>query len=142
GLFGETIGIADSLAERFPLRFVGGAFSRTLACSLQVRGAFGNPMQNQTIGRGSLADTIVQRIVNVIDEAEQSTQPLEVDPYRSQIFELFVMAEAAGFIDEDSEPDLTADGVCRLLAERWGLAYAARASFEQQTKLPPQHLAK
>ena len=46
------------------------------------------------------------------------------------------------FLLEVSEPDLTADGLCRSLAQRWGLAEATRDSFEQQAKLPSQHLAK
>ena len=65
-----------------------------------------------------------------------------MDPHRAQLFELFVTADAAGLIDEDSEPDLTADGVARELSLRWNLATAAQMSVQRQSKLPPEHLSK
>ncbi len=99
-------------------------------------------MQEQTSIRDSLASSIVRRVDALIDEAQQATKPLEIDPYRSQLFELFVTAEAAGFVAEDAEHDLTADGLCRRLAEHWQLADATRDSFENQTKLPPAQLTK
>ena len=44
--------------------------------------------------------------------------------------------------DERPENDLTADGLCRTLAERWNLADATRESFSNQTRLPKEHLAR
>ncbi len=90
----------------------------------------------------TLADHILNRLEELIFEAEQKTKPLELDPYRSQLFELFVMAEGAGYTKEGSDPDLSADGLCRLLGARWGLAAAAREAMVQQSKMPQEQLAK
>ena len=90
----------------------------------------------------SLANGIINRVGNLMLEAEQADKPLEVDPYREQLFELFVTAEGAGFLEEDSEPDLTADGICESLAKRWNLADATRESFQLQKKLPAEQLQK
>jgi hypothetical protein len=99
-------------------------------------------MSQQTIDQRSLGGTILDRIEGLVLEAESKRKPLEIDPYRRQLFELFVTAEAAGYTEEDSEVDLSADGVCRELGLRWGLGDATRESFAQQTKLAPEHLAK
>ena len=89
-----------------------------------------------------LGESIVDRVEAILIDAERQARPLELDPFRGQLFEAFVTAEAAGLLDEDSEPDLSADGLCRLLGERWGLADATRDSVERHEKLPPAHLAK
>ena len=99
-------------------------------------------MQDQTSVGQSLANDLLNRIESLLLEAKQATKPLELDPYRGQLFELFVMAEAAGFVQDDSQPDLTAEGICHILGERWGLADATRSSLEQQSKLSPEHLGK
>jgi hypothetical protein len=78
----------------------------------------------------------------LIGEAESAGKPLEIDPYRHQLFELFVTAEGAGYLDEESEADLSADSLCSVLARRWGLDEATRDSVEQQTKLDPTQLAR
>lgn len=92
--------------------------------------------------RQALAEDIVRRVDSLIREAETETKPLEIEPYRSRLFELFVTAEGAGMVEEGDEPDLSADGLCRTLAERWGLAEAMRQSQEEQQKLPAGHLAR
>ena len=96
-----------------------------------------------------LGQRIIDRIESILLEAERKTRPLEIDPYRAELFDLFVMADAAGFLvadqdeqAEEPEVDLSADAVLAVLAKRWGLDVAARRSFEQQTKLPPEHLSK
>lgn len=99
-------------------------------------------MHYETSLDSSLADDIINCVENLLREAEQAGKPLEIDPYRGQLFELFVTADGAGYVDEDAEPDLTADGLCRLLALRWDLADATRESIETQQKLPPEQLAK
>ncbi len=90
----------------------------------------------------SLAMRVLDRLDHLIHDAETQTKPLELDPYRSQLFELFVTAEGAGYTRTGGGADLTTDGICRLLAERWGLAEAARLTMDRQTKLPPQHVNK
>lgn len=99
----------------------------------------------------TVANNLLSGIEELIKEATAATSPLEVDPYRSRLFELFVTADGAGLIgdertsglksDEDlGEVDMSADGVCRSLARRCGLDMAARDSAAQQTKLPSEQL--
>lgn len=90
----------------------------------------------------TLADRLLHRLVLLLEDAEAKTRPLEIDPCRGQLFELFVIAHGAGYTRDDGEVDLTADGICRELSHRWGLDSAARASVAQQAKLPPQQLSK
>jgi hypothetical protein len=90
----------------------------------------------------TLADRIIDRLEELIIEAERLTKPLELDPYRGQLFELFVTAEGAGYLRSGHEPDLSADGLCRLLGARWGLASAAKEAMTQQTRMPQEHLSK
>jgi len=100
-------------------------------------------MPNETVSPAqSLADDLVNRLDVLIREAERHTKPLEVDPFRSQLFELFVVADASGLMHDGARPDLSPDGVSRTLAQRWGLAEAAAASHLSQSKLAPQHLSK
>jgi hypothetical protein len=90
----------------------------------------------------SLADRVLEEIDDLVFEAEEQTRPLEVEPFRGRLFELFVTAEAAGYVRDGAEPDLTADGLCRQLADRMGLSEAARATMGQLPKLPPDQVAK
>lgn len=89
-----------------------------------------------------LADQILRTLENILQEAERATKPLELDPYRSRLFELFVTAHGAGFVNDDAEPDLTADGICRELAERWGLADAVQNSPQGQAAFRSEHVGK
>jgi hypothetical protein len=89
-----------------------------------------------------LAGQIVDYIDRLVSEAEKMTRPMEIDPYRSRLFELFVVANGAGYTQDGADPDLTADGLGRQLAARWNLAEAARMSVQSQTKLSPEQLAK
>jgi hypothetical protein len=95
----------------------------------------------------SLAKSILAQIDLLIREAEQSQRPLELDPFRGRLFELFVMADAADLLkasksDESPENDLTADNLCRSLAEQWNLGEAARESFVSKTRLQPEQLSR
>ena len=99
-------------------------------------------MGHQAIANDILASGIVARAEELALEAEARSKPLEVDPYRRELFELFVTAHGAGYLSEESPVDLTADGLCHELGRRWGLADAARSSFEHQQKLSPDHLSK
>ena len=90
----------------------------------------------------SLDVRILNQIEQILRDAEEKTRPLEIEPCRGQLFELFVTSHAAGYLDEETDVDLTADGLCRQLAERFGLRDATAASLEQQTKIADRHLAK
>lgn len=90
----------------------------------------------------SLAGHIVDGIERVLAEAEAEQKPLEVDPWRDRLFEFFVTAHGAGFLEEIPAVDLSSDALCHELAQRWGLDQAARQSFMDQEKLHPEHLAR
>ena len=97
-------------------------------------------------GNGSPADAerlsalITDQLARVLDEAIKTDQPIEVDPARGQIFELFVAAEAAGLVDEDSVQPLSSGELTRRLGLRWNLGQAMQQAEGDQSKLPPQEL--
>ena len=103
----------------------------------------------------SLATHIVNGVERLVLDAIDSTRPLELDPARSELFQLFAAAEEAGMIaddsnvgvfdgfdDESTATDLSADSLCRLLARRWGLDMAAREAQALQTRLPADQLER
>lgn len=99
-------------------------------------------MEEQVSVGASLAANIIDRIEELLIHTEQAGEAIEIDPHRGRLFELFVMAEAAGFVADDSEPDLSSDGVARELARRWDLAKTVGSGISQPSKLPPPHLSK
>ncbi len=99
-------------------------------------------MQGQVAVSNQLAKNVIDRVESLLLKAEAATKPLELDPYRSQLFEMFVMAEAAGFLVTDSKPDLTADGMVCELSQRWQLAAATHESVQHQSKLSSEQLSK
>ena len=90
----------------------------------------------------TLANDLLKRLDALILDAERQTKPLELEPYRSQLFELFVIADASGLMRDGSHPDLSPEGLSRELGERWGLKTAAQATQQMQGKLSPEHLSK
>lgn len=111
------------------------------------------PVSDQV--RQSVSRRILEGIETLLNEAEAATRPLEVDPYRSRLFEFFVTADGAGLVGDErtsglnhsaesshDETDLSADGLCRSLARIWGLDMAARDSVAQQSRLAPEQLEK
>lgn len=102
-------------------------------------------MTMNTLDRDSL-ELLQSRVLDAIDlivrRAEATSQPLELNPARGELFSLFANVEAAGCLKNDAELNLSADPLCRLLGERWGLKDAARESVEQQEKMPPGHLSR
>ncbi len=103
----------------------------------------------------SLPTHIVDGVERLILDAIRNTKPLEIDPARSELFSLFVAAEEAGLIADDSNvgvfdgfdeessaTDLSADSLCRLLSRRWGLDMAAREAQALQTRLPADQLER
>ncbi len=102
-----------------------------------------------------IAKEILNGIEKLIEEAHAVTRPLEVDPFRSRLFEFFVTADGAALIADDSQVgvfdsadeeagkiDLSADSLCRLLARRWGLDMAAREAQAMQSRLPADQLER
>lgn len=75
-------------------------------------------------------------------EASQATRPLELEPSRKQLFELFVDAYREGLVCDDHEPNLTADGLCAALSVRWGLKDTVQESVKGQAKLNGDQLAQ
>ena len=90
----------------------------------------------------TLATRILNRVEELVLTAERETKPLELDPLRSELFELFVTANGAGYTNEDAEPDLSANGLCRSLRSRWGVKDAAKSAVELNGRIPTEHLAK
>ena len=97
-----------------------------------------NPFADST----SLMSTLVDSIEHVLADAESQNKPLEIAPWRDRLFELFVTAHAAGFLQDESEHDLTSDALCHELAQRWGLDEAARHSIQENERLHPEHLSR
>lgn len=89
-----------------------------------------------------LAERLLEEIDDLVFEAEEQTKPLEVEPFRGRLFELFVTAEGAGYLRAGAAADLTAESLCRQLAERMGLADVARTTMGHLPKLPPEQVAK
>lgn len=89
-----------------------------------------------------LAENLLARLKEIILEAEQNTRPLEIDPFRTQLFELFVTAEGSGLTVDGAEPDLSCDGIGRRLAVDWNLQAVAAESVTHQSRIPPEHLSK
>ena len=99
-------------------------------------------MSVSTDETANLASRILDRVEELILRAERETKPLELDPSRSELFELFVTANGAGYTNEESDPDLTAEGLCRILSSRWGLASAAKSAIESSNRIPADQLSK
>ena len=89
-----------------------------------------------------VAGRVIDDLERIVLDADRATKPLELPPYRPQLFEIFARATGTGLVHDDADPDLSADGVLKTLADRMGLTSATRDAFAQQAKLPPEHLAK
>lgn len=94
------------------------------------------------VSQASLIEHVASRLQEIVDEAEANTKPLEMEPYRGRLFELFVLANGAGLTDEELEPNLTSDAVARLLAERWGLRQEVSSSAESAKAISNDGVAK
>lgn len=97
---------------------------------------------NTSASHGTLIGTVVDRIQSVIEQAEKETRPLEMEPFRGNLFELFVMADGAGLLDESVEPNLTSDAIAKVLADRWQLRISAQQSMQQQSPFSEDSLSK
>ena len=100
-------------------------------------------MTGKTTPGASLARELVDQIEELLLSAEKAGQPLEVDPQRKRLFELFVMADATGFLEEEAEQDLTCDGIGRDLAARWNLSKGiGPGNLSILGSLPPAQMAR
>ena len=111
--------------------------------------ASSEPFPLPDAGDPHFAEELLAQVEAVLQECEQKTRPPEVIPYRDQLFALFAAAFDAGLTrdPDDREPgapseDLSADGLCKALGEKWGLAAAAQANPEDGPALSAQHVAK
>jgi hypothetical protein len=84
---------------------------------------------------------ILNQIEALIVDAEEKVRPLEMDPYRSQLFDLFSAAWQNKLTAEEDGP-LAADAICKELGDRWGLSAAAQGTPEGAPALQKEHLAK
>lgn len=85
---------------------------------------------------------ILDRVEDIMLEASQATRPLELDPSRKQLFELFVESHRAGLVSDDIEPNVTADGLCAALSTRWGLKDTVQDALKSQAKLSGDQLTQ
>lgn len=98
---------------------------------------------NKSTPGAALAQGIIDQVEELLLTVERAGQPLEVDPHRSRLFELFVMAEATGFLESGEDEDLSCDGIGRELSTRWNLAKAVGpAGLSQPGSIPAKQLAK
>jgi len=89
-----------------------------------------------------LADQLLDILNDLLLDAEAQAKPLELDPFRSRVFELFVTAHGAGYLRPDAVDDLSADGLCREFGQRWGLTDALRGTQEPGAAIQSDHVAK
>lgn len=101
-----------------------------------------NASVTEPISQSALIQTVIDRLQLIIEQAEAETKPLEMDPFRSQLFELFVMADGAAMLDDKLEPNLTSDSIAKILAERWQLRSAAVESMQQASPLAQESLSR
>ena len=82
----------------------------------------------------------VREIVSTLEEAVAKDRPLELDPARGRLFEVFERAYGAGLTGEDGP--LGPDELTRLVGHRWGLDESAKAATADQKKLDPADVSK
>lgn len=101
-----------------------------------------NVKLDTSVSQSALIEHVASRLQEVVDEAEANTKPLEMEPYRGRLFELFVLANGAGLTDEEVEPNLASDAVARILAERWGLRQEVNSSAAAERAISNDGVAK
>ncbi len=82
------------------------------------------PGAKNSVVQQQLIEDLINRVETVIFEAEKKHRAIETEPHRGNLFEVFVMTEGAGLLGEN-EPNLDADKLVAVLAERWGLKQQA-----------------
>lgn len=85
---------------------------------------------------------VLDRVQAILEDAGSQSRPLEMEPFRSSLFELFVVADGAGLLDEDDPAGLSADNLTRMLSDRWKLRNATAESIQQGAPLSQQDLGR
>ncbi|WP_437186361.1 hypothetical protein SH668x_003510 [Planctomicrobium sp. SH668] len=86
--------------------------------------------------------SILEQVDAILKNCEEAKRPIEMDPARSELFDLFATVEAAGGLVEDSPIDLSADGLCQALAQKWGLKAATETSVRENSQLNTEQLSQ
>ena len=94
------------------------------------------------VSQRSLIDNVIAQIQAIIEEAEEKVRPLEMEPFRGRLFELFVVADGAGLLDENAEPNLTSDESARVLADRGDLRESDAAAKLASGSMAGESLSK
>lgn len=94
------------------------------------------------VSQRSLIENVIAQIQAIIEEAEEKVRPLEMEPFRGRLFELFVVADGAGLLDENAEPNLTSDEIARVLADRWDLRESDAAAKLASGSMAGESLSK
>lgn len=87
------------------------------------------PDFDKPMSTAALISHLVDRAETVIKAAEAANYPLEMDPFRAQLFDIFALAEASGLLIE-MEPHLQADALAEKLSERWNLKAIGEAGLK------------
>lgn len=93
-------------------------------------------------GELTLVWDVLDRVQAILEDAGSQSRPLEMEPFRSSLFELFVVADGAGLLDEEDPTGLSADNLTRMLGERWKLRTATAESIQQGAPLSQQDLGR
>ena len=79
-------------------------------------------------------------VFDLLEGAIKANRPLEISPYRDELFEHFARAFADGLTGDDGP--LGSDNLTRLVGRRWNLDESARAVTADQSKFAPEDVAR
>lgn len=97
--------------------------------------------EEKILQQEALVQELVNRIEGIIKAAEEKTRPLEVEPYRGNLFEIFVLADGAGLLTETT-PNLTTETMTKMLAGRWKLKEVVDLASQQKGPVSDENLRK
>ncbi|MBC8288829.1 MAG: hypothetical protein H8E37_00785, partial [Planctomycetes bacterium] len=105
-------------------------------------GRGGDAEDAEPITQGSALTNDRDQVPANIEEEGGKVRPRELEPYRGRMFELFVVADGAGLLDEKLEPNLTSDEIARVLADRWDLRESDAAAKLASGNMAGESLSK
>ena len=100
------------------------------------------PEADSSAPHSAVIRKLLDRVEDIMLEAAKTTRPLELDPARKDLFQLFVDSYRAGLVSDEVEPNLTADGLCAALSTRWGLKDTVQDTMKQKAPLTGDQLAQ